>query len=236
MWSNIISIDKRYEREVSYILDSVEGTNEISYATEESENRLFVYLASACEDAERVERRTLDIASTVILDFFKLRFFCDRLRFQNISLAGCALLSSIVHFDRDFERAVCDKTFMAMSDYNLDAAFNFRLGALTDSWDELASVATNLLDGVSSDGELYDIAAFITGSDGGKNRLLMESGRLKNVTCRKNVEVINLFDRYEFNLLSAILGERPVEIRVRRNELSGALCSTLKKMVRVIEC
>lgn len=236
MWSNIISIDKRYEREVSYILDSVEGTNEISYATEESPNRLFVYLASACEDAERVERRTQDILSTVILDFFKLRFFKDRLRIKDIGLAGCALLSSIVHFDREFERALCDKIFMSLSDYNIDGAYNFRLSALISSWDELAEVAANLLDGVNSEGELYDIAAFITGSDGAKNRLLVESGRLKNITCRKNVEVINLFDGQDLNLLSAILGERPAEIRVRRNEISGALCSTLKRMTTVIEC
>lgn len=235
MWSNVISIDKRYEREISYILDSIESTNEMSYATEESPQRLFVYVASACEDADAAQKRVQDIADTVILDFFKQRFFSERLGLDSPDLAECALISSIVHFDREFEAAVCAKAFSALSDINIDGTFNFRLTALVESWEELAGVAARLLEGISGEGELYDIAAFITGSDGGKNQLLLERGRLKNLTRRKNVEVVNLYDRPELNLLSAILGESPLEIHISKGELSGQLCSSLRHIARVIE-
>lgn len=235
MWSNVISIDKRYDREISYILDRAEHTSDISYATEESPTRLFIYLASACDEAEESEKTARDIVCTVILDFFKLRFFLDRLPIKNVSLAECALISSIIHFDREFERTVCEKTLSATLNYNIDGVFNFRLAALTDNWQELAEVTCRLLDGVTSEAELYEIATFITGSDGGKNQLLLERGRLKNITCHKNVEVVELFDRHELNLLSAILGERPQEILVLKGELSNPLFSTLKRIARVIE-
>ena len=235
MWSNVISIDKRYEREISYILDSVESTKDMSYATEESSQRIYVYVASACETRDEAEERVRRIAETVILDFFKQRFFCERLGLERPDLAQCALISSIVHFDREFESAVCAKAFSALLDYNIDGAYHFRLSALSESWEELAGVASRLLDGISGEGELYDIAAFITGSDGGKNQLLVERGRLKNLTCRKNVEVVNLYDRQELNLLSAILGERPLEIHISKGELSGQLRSSLKHIARVIE-
>ncbi len=235
MWSNVISIDKRYDREISYILESIENTNDISYATEESRDRLFVYLASACEDAQTVESKVQNIAGTVIIDFFKLRFFLERLTFAGMSLAECALLSAIVHFDSDFERAVCQKAFSTSSDFNIDGVFRFRLNELAENWKELSEVASRLLCGVTCENELFDIASFITGSDGGKNQLLIERGRLKNITCHKTVEVVNLFDRAEFNLLSAIMGERPLEIHVRHGELSSPLCSTLRRIARVIE-
>lgn len=235
MWSNVVSIDKRYEREISYVLDRIENTKDVSYAIEESMDRIFVYLASACENAEAVEENVRDAVCTVVLDFFKMRFFAERLRLARVTLAECALISSMVHFDRDFERALLHRTFASSLNYNIDGVYNFRLAALRDSWGELAEVAEGLLDGVSAESEIFDIASFITGSDGGKNQLVLERGRLKNITCHKNVEVINLFDIQELNLLSAILGERPQEILVRHGELSAPLCSTLKRIARVIE-
>ncbi len=235
MWSNEISIDKRHEKEISYILDSIENTNDLSYATEESRDRLYIYVASACERVNDVESRLEEIVKTVILSFFKQEFFLERLDLKKMELAECALLSSIVHFDREFEGAVVSRALAGVGDVNIDGIFNFRLDALYDSWEELAEVSARLVDSVSSDGELYDIASFITGGDGGKNRLLIESGRLKNITCHRTVEVVNLFDEGEKNLLSAILGEKPQEILVERGTLSAPMRSTLRRIARVIE-
>ena len=235
MWSNVISIDKGCEKEIEYILASLQSTNDLSYATEESRDRLFIYLASACENVYEIEKRLYAIAETVILTFFKTRFFEERLTFKRKGHAECALLSSIVHFDRDFEGSIVKKALSKTMDFNLDGLALFRLGALVDSWRELAEVAARLTEGASSESELYDIAAFITGSDGGKNQLLVERGRLKNLTCHKNVEVVDIFENYEYNLLNAILGERPLEILVDRGALSNPMCATLRHIARVIE-
>ena len=48
MWSNLISIDKGYDKEIGYILDKLQCTKDVSYAIEESEDRMWIYLASAC--------------------------------------------------------------------------------------------------------------------------------------------------------------------------------------------
>ena len=51
----------------------------------------------------------------------------------------------------------------------------------------------------------------------------------------RSVEVVNLFDSEEYNLLSAIIREKPSEILLDGCELSDPMNATLKKIVRVIE-
>ena len=37
MWSNVISVDKVYEREINYIIGRLQSTKDLSYAIEESD-------------------------------------------------------------------------------------------------------------------------------------------------------------------------------------------------------
>lgn len=235
MWSNLISIDKGYDREIGYILEKLQCTKDVSYAIEESENRVWIYLASACECVDKVESKIYEILDVVFLSFLKLRFFLERLPFRVLDHARCALLSSIVNFDRDFESGIIAKTLSSMLDYNVDGIFNFRLKALKDAWAEVADVAARLLEGSSSDADIYDIASFIAGSDGGKNQICIERNRLKNLTERKLVEIVNLFDAEEYNILSAIIKEKPCEIVIENNIFSNPMKSTLRRIARVIE-
>lgn len=80
MWSNLISIDKGYDKEIGYILDKLQCTKDVSYAIEESEDRMWIYLASACECADEVENKIYDILDVVFLSFLKLRFFLSDCR------------------------------------------------------------------------------------------------------------------------------------------------------------
>ena len=145
MWSNLISIDKGYDKEIGYILDKLQCTKDVSYAIEESEDRMWIYLASACECADEVENKIYDILDVVFLSFFKLRFFLERLPIRALNHAKCALLSSIVNFDRDFESGIIAKTLSNSLDYNVDGLFNFRLRSLKEAWSEIADVASRLL-------------------------------------------------------------------------------------------
>ncbi|MCM1305934.1 MAG: hypothetical protein NC037_06365 [Bacteroides sp.] len=235
MWSNVISIDKSYDREIEYILGRLQGAKDLSYAAEESEGRLWIYLAGLCEKQEEIEEEIGDMLEVVFLSFLKLRFFLDRLHIKRMSHAKCALVCSIVHFDRDFEAGIVSKTLKDALDYSIDGLMNFRLRALSDGWQELADLANRLLDGCNDEADIYEIATFITGSEGKLNQLVLNKDRLRNLTCHKSVEIVRLFDDEEYNMLSAIIREKPSEILIESCDFTAPMNATLKKIVRVIE-
>ncbi len=234
MWSNVISVDKGYDREIDYILNRLQHTKDVSFAVEESKDRLSVYLASACERQDDVENEILSIVQEVYLTFIKTRFFRDRLSLGNFDHAKCAFLSSLVHFDRDFERNIVAKVISSSLDYNIDGLFNFRLRAIKESWEEVAEVANRLLAGSAGEADIYDIASFITGSDGKKSQLLLKDGDVYNITRRQSVNPIDVFENDEYDLLFAIVREKPVEILVENGKVSQKFMSTLKHLARVV--
>lgn len=235
MWSNVISIDKSYDREIGYILGRLQSTKELSYAIEESEGRMWIYLASVCDKQDEVEEKLQSIFEVVYLSFLKLRFFLDKLHIKRMSHAKCALICSIVHFDREFESNVISKVISSSLDYNIDGILNFRLRALSEGWQELADLANKLLDGCNDEADIYEIATFITGSEGKLNQLVLNRNNLRNLTCHRSVEVVKLFDLDEYNMLSAIIREKPSEILVEDCHFTASMNATLKKIVRVIE-
>lgn len=235
MWSNVISIDKSYDREIEYILSRLQSTNDISYAVEESRDRMWIYLAGLCEKQEEIEQAMESMLEVVFLSFLKLRFFLDRLHVSKLTHAKCALVCSIVHFDRDFESGIIAKVLKSALDYSIDGLFNFRLRALTEGWQELADLANRLLDGCSDEADIYDIATFITGSEGKLNQLVLNRNRLRNLTAHHSVEIVNLFDENEYNMLSAIIREKPSEILIEGCNFTEPMNATLKRIVRVIE-
>lgn len=235
MWSNVISIDKAYDREIEYILGRLQSTNDLSYAVEESDERIWIYLAGLCDKQDEIEQEMESLLEVVFLSFLKLRFFLDRLHIRNMSHAKCALICSIVHFDREFEGSIVSKVLKGALDYSIDGLFNFRLRSLSEGWQELADLANRLLDGCNDEADIYEIATFITGSEGKLNQLVLNRNRLRNLTCHKSVEVVNLFDEAEYNMLSAIIKEKPSEILIEACDFTAPMNATLKKIVRVIE-
>lgn len=235
MWSNVIGIDKEWNRELEYVLKKLAGYKQLSYAVEENEKRVWIYIACACECHEDIERKMYDMLEQVFLSFFKLRFYKERLNMATVDFAKCALLSSILHFDRAYECNVIDKMLSCTLDYNIDGLYNFRMKALKDSWGEVAEVASRLLYGVESEQDVFDVANFIAGSDGKKNVLVLEEGVLSNITERCAVEILNVYDDVELNLLDAIIRSKPSDIQIINTCLSGKMLATLRKIARVAE-
>ena len=227
MWSNVISIDKRFGREIDFLIAKLGSIRHLSYAAEESRDRVFFYIASVCELQEETEGQVRDILKTVFLTFMKLRFFLDKLQNIELNHANCALISSLVHFDSQYERSVVDRVLSECIDYALDGLMNFRLRPLTENWSELASLAARLISS-GSGGDAFDIASFITGTEGAKNRVAITGDAIVNLTARRPVEVIDLFDKPDFNLISAVIGERPCEILLEDAHLSEVMQSTLR--------
>ena len=232
MWSNVISIDKGFRREIEFILGKLKNIRHLSYAVEESRDRVFVYIASVCEMQEEVEAQVRDVLQTVFLVFLKLRFFLSSLQNMDLNHANCALICSLVHFDTEYENII-GRVLGETIDYAIDGLLNFRLRPLMENWEELAALATRLISS-GSGGDIYDIASFITGTDGAKNRLALTRDALLNLTVRRPVEVIDLFDKPELNLISAIIREHPCEILLRGVSLSAPMNNTLKHIARVV--
>ena len=235
MWSNEISLDKKYEREIEFILGKLNKMKDVSFAVEESKDRTWIYLASVCERQDSVEEAIAEIVETVILTFMKVRFFCEKLNAMPMTHSKCVLICSLVHFDKDFERTIVRKVLSNALDYNLDGLMNFRLRALKDEWQELANVSARLLDGAGSDDDVYDVSAFITGSDAKKCRIVINGENIKNITEHKTIEVLDVFDDDDYNLINSIVENRPEEIVVENFKLPKSLIAPLKKIARVVE-
>lgn len=235
MWSNVIGIDKEWNKELEYVLKKLAGYKELSYAVEENEDRVWIYIACACDCHEDIERKMYDMLERVFLSFLKLRFFKERLNITTVDYAKCTLLSSILHFDRNYECNVIDKMLSSTLDYNIDGLYNFRMKALKDSWSEVAELSARLLYGAESEQDIFDVASFIAGSDGKKNVLVLNGSVLRNVTERYVVEILNMYDDDELNLLDAIIRSKPCEIQIVNTKLTSKMHSTLRKIARVIE-
>lgn len=235
MWSNVIGIDKEWDKELQFVLNKLSGYKELSYAVEENEERVWIYLACACECHEKIERKMYEMLEDVFLSFLKLRFYKEKLNVQTLDYAVCTLLSSILHFDRAYECNVIDKMLSSTLDYNIDGLYNFRMKALKESWCEVAEVASRLLCGVECEQDILDVASFIAGSDGKKNVLLLDGGMLKNISQHRIEQVLDIYDDEELDLLDAIIRSKPCEIQVKDTKLSSKMIAILKKIARVIE-
>ena len=235
MWSNVISIDKSYKKELKYIKSELNKIRELSFAEEESKMREWIYLACACQNRDDVEQSVERMIETVFLAFLKFDYFKERIPLCNFNHAKCALLSSIVCFDNDFESGIVAKTLANSLDYNVDGIFNFRLRNLKSAWDEVAEVASRLVENSSCDNDIYDVASFIAGSDGGKNEIVVDQSGMRNVTEGKRVLPIDVFGDDEYDMLFAIIREKPKEIYLHDVEFSRPMMDCLCKIAKVVQ-
>ncbi len=231
MWSNVISIDKRYSKEIDCIKERVENMRDLSFAVEESKDRIWIYLASLCEKSARIEEEITLLIEDIILTYMKTSFFIERLPSFTMSHATCSLICSLVHFDRRYEENMLRRALAETADFNVDGLFNFRLMEMKQNWEEVISLATRLMN--STDSDAYDISAFITSTDNADNRVAIDSGQVFNLTTGKKAEVLKVFDNDEYNLIMAVIGENPEEIIVERSNLTRDMLTTLKRIAHL---
>ena len=232
MWSNVISIDKCFSKEIEYILSKVKNIRDLSFAVEESKDRIWVYLASLCEKSARLEEEITVTIEKVILTYMKTRFFLEKLPSFQLTHATCSLICSLVHFDRRYEENILRKRVAETADFNVDGLYNFRLQDLKQNWDEVISLASRLMSSTHSDA--YDIASFITSTDSAGNRVAIDSGQIFNLTTGERADLLDIFDKEEFNIIMAVIGECPSEIIVERTPLSKEMKATLNRIAEII--
>ena len=103
---------------------------------------------------------------------------------------------------------------------------------MLQNWDEVAGLASRLV--ASTDRDTYDVASFITSTEGAKNRVAIDHGRVFNLTEGEEVEIVPVFDEYEFNLIMAVIGQNPKEIIVESTALSQEMLGSLKHIAGVV--
>lgn len=232
MWSNVISIDKCFSKEIEYILSKVKNIRDLSFAVEESKDRIWVYLASLCEKSARLEEEITVTIEKVILTYMKTRFFLEKLPSFQLTHATCSLICSLVHFDRRYEENILRKRVAETADFNVDGLYNFRLQDLKQNWEEVISLASRLMS--STDSDAYDIASFITSTDNAGNRVAIDSGQIFNLTTGERADLLDIFDNDEFNIIMAVIGECPSEIIVERTQISKEMKDTLNRIAEII--
>jgi hypothetical protein len=232
MWSNVISIDKRYLKEIAYIKKRIEKMKDLSFAVEESRDRIWIYLASLCEKSAKIEEEITLLIEDIILTYMKTSFFIEKLTGFTLNHATCSLICSLVHFDRRYEENYLRKSLAETADFNVDGLYNFRLQELKQNWDEVISLASRLMN--STDSDCYDISAFITSTDNASNRVAIDSGQIFNLTTGERADLLDVFDNDEFNIIMAVIGECPSEIIVERTPLSKEMKDTLNRIADIV--
>lgn len=233
MWSNVISIDKMYDKEFEYLYEKIKADKNVSYAYEESRSRHFLYLASLCESSLDVIANVENSICEVYLNHFKLKHFTKN--FKTLSDPLVALTSALLLFDHAYEDALIRKVLSEATEYNIDGILNFRLGALTENWNELSDLISNLLASSQTDDDVYAVAQFINSQEGGINRLMLSENQLVNLTKSKNVEIENFFDNSDQNLIFAIIKEKPAELVVKNRRLTDSLKRSISPFARIRE-
>lgn len=236
MWSCEISLGKEYSREINFLESRIKSCKNLSFAIEESKDRSFVYVATLCENREEVQKFVEDLICEIYLTHIKLSFFLKKIEHSALSHSLVALLSSLIFFDRSFEESMILKTLHEVASYNIDGILNFRLRSLLDNWDELAHLANNLLKVAATPDDIFNVATFLSSTEGGKNKLLFVKNtdfEMFNTTENRKVEVETFFDEPELNLILATIKECPSEITIRNIIFSDSMQTTLKKIAKV---
>lgn len=122
MWSNVISLDKTYNREFDYLFEKIKNNKNLSYAYEESKDRNFLYLASVCDSASTVINEVENAICEVYLNHFKLAYFLSGFK-SNISPAIVTLTSALLLFDQTYEDTLIRKVLSEVIDYNIDGIY-----------------------------------------------------------------------------------------------------------------
>lgn len=233
MWTNVISVKKGQDKEFNFIESEISKITELSTAIEESKTRKFLYLAGLCDYADGIRNRLERVLVEAVMDYYKLNYFEKELDIHRYTHALCALISTLVYMDFDYESAYIVKTISELSSYDLDGIYHFRLRNLRYGWQEVAEMCAELFSAGADENDIYNVLAYVTSSCARRDCVLeLKDGTLKNLSSAKEVKVKNLFGNQEFNLIHAVVSTRATRL-VCYDGLSKELSKALKNIIKL---
>lgn len=234
MWSRVVSADKKYVSEMNKVLGALKEINWATCAAEESNNRIFIVAAVPDALAAELDLRLENLFADLYLSSVKFAHLKQGLKVDEFTHTTVSLMAAMLGFDLEVERAAVYTAIRECGEFNFDAILNFRLKDLRRNWQDLTELCNNLLALSDGDDDIFYAASFIASAPAAeKNRLLIykinNSILIKNLISGRQVEKSELYDNEEFNVLTAVLLEKPNKITVEGVEFSDNMLSTLKR-------
>lgn len=218
MWTSVITIGKEHCGDLQYILSRLDESKFLSYATDESVERVFIHLAALCDYSEEAVSTVGDVLTDTFLCRNKLNFFRNNVRCRANRFANAALLGSLVGFDRAYEDALVRRTLVEQAEFSVEGIFYFRLKKLSENWAEICELTNHLLAVSQSDDDVYGVIGFLAPSEKGNPLELLETNgvcKLSYPSSDRSPKTFGEFSTPEENLVFEVARLHPSFLDVR---------------------
>ncbi|MDR1939919.1 MAG: hypothetical protein LBQ40_03905 [Clostridiales bacterium] len=241
MWSTIVSIDKRYQREFAYITGEISKSKYSSYAVEESRYRYYIHIVAEDEYGARISGDVVKLITDVILVYFKAEHIKRRLLENRgggeISDAMAILISALIYFDVGIESGMLEGMIEPSEEYSIDGLFTFRTAELTSNWNELCALSGSLLSMNPSEHDILNLTSFLIDASNAKKNKISVGGcgddpLIFNVSTNEKIFIHDIFSNGRQNLLNAIISCYPEEIYAE-DKLPCGIVGSLQKITKV---
>lgn len=151
-----------------------------------------------------------------------------------LSYAVVACMSALLYFDIEREINKVIPKIENMQKISLEGVFNFYLLSLKEDWEELKNIGSVLT--YNDERDIYNVTTFIMSNRTSTKSLFLAEYPdilLANVTDGLMVENFCLHHRGDFDLISLLVAENPVELIIEKNQLEEPLLDCLNKLVKV---
>ena len=173
----------------------------------------------------------------VIVTNAKFDFFSKRLNIDSYTYEKVALLASLIFFAIKSEVNEVYKKIKNLSSINIDGVINFCLVGLYSDWEDLLEVVELILCGDMTSSDINNVISFIMASKQAskKSLFLAEFPELliTNVTDGVITTNVKFFHNSEYDLISLIVEECPLEFIVEDGVLSKDLLKVLSKFTDI---
>lgn len=238
MWQTIISIDKKFKREYSFIIDSLNRIEGIAYAIEETKNRHHINVASNEENLKRIKPLIENVIVNTILIYIKYDYLSNKIHFNNESYLNSALISALVYCDRNHESDIVKDSIKDCSEYSIDALFRFRMNELISNWNEVVVLVNGLIHSNHTASDIYSLIEFILEMSEDEKCILKitrkdEEVIIHNITKNSVIEIPKLSEANHTNIITAIISANPYEIQLEKELLNNEIVSVVNNIAKL---
>lgn len=206
----IVTIDKGEKGIIKYIKDFL-NFRDIQ----------FRYLANklrATFTFEGEKELCKDVIAETILYFYKYKELQKELKncvLQNMCFY--AYIGALLSIDFEQEKnQIKEEIERAGKVVSIDGFYNFCSYSMQENWKSLAQLAFKLYSQCRSDDDAFELTSFMLGVDGEGEAVIVidNNSNIKLIKNKKNIPIVDIFQREEFNIIATVLSHRPTNIIV----------------------
>lgn len=238
MWQTIISIDKKYNIEYRFIVESLNKIDNIAYAIEETKERHHINVATNEENLYIVKPLLENIIIDSILIYIKYEYLYKKIHFNEESYLNSALLSALVYCDRTHEISMVKIALRDIYEYSVDALFRFKLSELISNWDEVVGLVNGLIHSNHNANDIYSLIQFILEMSEDEKCVLKITKVnndiiIRNITKNTLIEIPKLSETDHMNIINAIISANPYEIQLEKELLNNEIIDVVNNIVKL---